>query len=284
VGSGERGVGYVLKNLKWLGMMLGFSPLTMSSQKSLALVAFALFGATSAVHATNTYNVVWDGTLGTSWTADDGEFRSRMILGQAIPNSGQVGMALPPLTVDFGASKAFQVTLSAPTGRSIIITPPTAPENADANPAVLSLNVSSNESSNGPTFSGTFTGFSFTGLQGAQPIEGYSFFSYNTGAFSGITPMFVAYIEFELSEAISFTSLNLNFMAPDELTIAGTFGEEQFTRIRTSWSGDYSGGLAPNQPANWVQLSAIPEPSTYSLILGGLALVGAAIRCRRKAA
>ncbi|MFN7341080.1 MAG: PEP-CTERM sorting domain-containing protein [Opitutia bacterium] len=254
----------------------------MISRHSLPLSAFALLGATSGLHATNTYNVVWDGTLGTSWTADDGEFRSRMTLGQAIPNSGQVGMALPPLTVDFGASKAFQMTLSAPTGRSIIITPPTAPENASANPAILSLRVASNDSSDGPTFSGTFTGFSFTGLQGVQPVEGYSFFSYNTGANSGITPMFVAYIEFELSGPISFTSLNLNFMAPDELAIAGTFGEEQSSRIRTSWSGDYSGGLAPNEPANWVQLSPIPEPSTYGLILGGLALVGAAIRRRAK--
>jgi len=257
----------------------------MNSRHPLSLSVFALLGATSSLHATNTYNVVWDGTLGTSWTADDGEFSSRMTLGQAIPNSGPAGMALPPLTVDFGASKAFQMTLSAPTGRSIIITPPAVPENVDANPAFLSLRVASNTSWNGPGFSGTFTGISFTGLQGVQPAVGYSvYFDYNSGAFSGITPMFIAYIELELSEAISFTSLNVNFMAPDELTFAGTFAENQSVRLRATWSGEYSDGLAPNEPANWVQLSAIPEPSTYGLILGGLALVGAAVRRRAKRA
>ena len=269
-------------DLKWL-VMVESLPLTMISGHSLSLSVFALLGATSGLHATNTYNVVWDGTLGTSWEADDGQFSSEMTLGEAIPNSGPVGMALPPLTVDFGASKAFQMTLSAPTGRSIIITPPTAPENVDADPVILSLLVASNGSYATPTFSGTFTGLSFTGLQGVQPAVGSSlYFEYSTRGGSGSTPMFIAYIEFELSEAISFTSLNVNFIAPDELTFAGTFAENQYVRLSTEWTGNYNGGLAPNEPANWVQLSAIPEPSTYGLILGGLALVGAAIRRRAK--
>ena len=83
---------------------------------------------------------------------------------------------------------------------------------------------------------------------------------------------------------ISFTSLKLDFVSPSNNTISGTFISEALITAR--WQGDFDYeagyGLAPAQPSNWVSLTPVPEPSTYGLMLGGLALAVVAARRRSK--
>jgi hypothetical protein len=58
------------------------------------------------------------------------------------------------------------------------------------------------------------------------------------------------------------------------------FGDANGNAVTGSWTVFNNTGTSTLE----LQYSPIPEPSTYGLILGGLALAGAAIRRRKKAA
>jgi hypothetical protein len=263
----------------------------MSNRHSLAFAALAFAGISPELRANNTYDVVWDGTLSASWVGGN-DFQSRMTLGTSPAGEPAVGMALPPLVVDFTASKAFQVTLSAPEGRSIVITPPDTPLGVDETRTILEFSLASGTGPSGPYYEGTLDNFSFIGLEGEMPIVDGTF-NYASGTWTGAPPILSVNFQVEIFGPISFESLIWDLTAPANLEIDGDFETEQFAELDVFWEGIFTpetligdeGEYAPppSQPANWVSLSPVPEPSTYGLMLGGLALVGAAIVRRRKA-
>jgi hypothetical protein len=114
----------------------------------------------------------------------------------------------------------------------------------------------------------TFSGFS----AGVQAFGGYFFGSDITGAFSPGRTMVLTATDGTISRTVNLanttTSTFLGFVSTTPLT-------------SVSLRGEGVPGIVYWATANNVILAAVPEPATYGMLLGGLALLGFAARRRR---
>lgn len=226
---------------------------------------FLLAVGTRAASAANVYNIVWDGTVTESFSADTSEYSSQMRLASSVGG----GMPLPNITADFSSDSEWQVNFSAVSGQRIYVNSPTFP-GTTGNERRLWFSVQSSNPLQGQFFNGTTDGVSFTGLQGIAPVVGFGGFEYASSSFFGGTnPQFGAPLRFDYSESFSFTGLTMNFTAPANLTTAyndvSAVGSIDFQA-----DGDVLSGT-PTDPGQWVTL--VPEPSRALLSLLGLGVV-----------
>lgn len=240
------------------------------------LLGLAMAATAAEAQAVNIYSVEWDGTLGNQFDpgeAGDAAYQSLQTLGSTW---GQ-GMSLPNLTVDFSSDKAFQIVLSGAGGQAIQVVPPTPPDTYNHQHELV-VSLSSFTTLNGEFIAGTMDGFSFTDLQGTAPALDYGDFAYGSSSYIGGTnPQFSAYVILGLSGPISFTSLTLDFTAPDAMSLALN-DVTPVAGIYVRSQGDFDSGEV-SDPGPWVSL--VPEPSGIALAAVGLiALLGVIRRAR----
>jgi hypothetical protein len=106
---------------------------------------------------------------------------------------------------------------------------------------------------------------------------------------SDIIAQVTAY-NFTADSGLSFSSVSLNGVSlftptgvNPAIGLSGTITVSDLTSLVLTVSGMSSGGGAYGGNINIKAISAVPEPATYGMMLGGLALVGFVAR-RRKAA
>ena len=255
------------------------------------VAAVAMAAAMAApVRAENIYDVVWDGTLTEDLTTTSFFYLSTQTLGSASASgSGGAGMTLPPLTVDFGVDKGFQITLSAPAGQAIRIVPPGPLVNSVIGLTdVFLVRVSSASTTSGADIPGTIDSVVFGGLSGPAPTVAIdSSFLYNSGS---ITPangqQFSEQVILDLSGPITFQSLTMHFTAPNDMSFA--FSGFPMASISAQSMGIFTDfSETPVAPGAWVSLVAVPEidpasaGSVMTLLLGALGILDSRVRQRR---
>ena len=169
------------------------------------------------------------------------------------------------------------VTWSAPEGQVFVV-------NAPENWGTATLNMSY---TGGPTYSstGNFNDRTntpiFTDLTGSfDSVTSYVLLSGPSVADDSARFTFTIDTTIGAGSSISFSSVSLTAVV--DSSYAGDFSSSPVTTFNMKARVDSYYPVSGGDPGQWASLSAVPEPSTYAALLGGIALVITAGQRRRR--